>query len=699
MADRLEQQFVALGRNVVFIDLDALPEEMDAGVLILMSPPSHCDDDFIHQSFACLQLAAPSLRHNHGWFITISMQDGQFGFANSRQPLAAGLAGLSKTASHEWPEVRCRALDIASNIDVKLLFQDICADDDLIEVGLSRQQRCTPVLSLQDTEQLPEVNHARLNQGDVVLVSGGARGVTAQVCQALAVAYQPRLILLGRSAWKDEEDHWPKDESALKKALMQSARSQGQKISPRDLNQWTQSILNQRQMSHHIEKMRQAGAEVTYFQVDMCDAKAVAEMVRDVRHRWGPIQGVVHGAGVLADRLIEDKTPEQFQLVYSTKVQGLRSLLDATDIDQLKVLVLFSSSTGRFGRKGQVDYAVANEVMNKMAQQYQQRKRACRVVSVNWGPWDGGMVTPALKALFASEGIGVIDQQMGADYLADELQRQGQTEIVILGERDTGIEEVISLSVSSHSFLASHQLNGQAVLPAAMMLEWFVAVANRASVHLTVSKVECFQVLKGVTLSTDQRIDLTIQVSGFGQVVHADMHSEQGIHARATLCLGDAPSSNIQINLQGLHALNEDPYANKQLFHGDHFAILEGVSLGDSGVMASVNQGGRPCDWMSHVVSNRWKTSPLAIDAAFQMAILWCWQRYDMPSLPSSWACYQQFKAFPQQVNVHLKVISHQEHQMVADIEFIDAESVVVARIEGYVCTMSVGLKDVFLNS
>ena len=48
----------------------------------------------------------------------------------------------------------------------------------------------------------------------------------------------------------------------------------------------------------------------------------------DVRNRLGPIAALVHGAGVLADRRIEDQTDEQFDDVYDTKVDGLRQPAD-----------------------------------------------------------------------------------------------------------------------------------------------------------------------------------------------------------------------------------------------------------------------------------------------------------------------------------------------------------------------------------
>ena len=118
-----------------------------------------------------------------------------------------------------------------------------------------------------------------------------------------------------------------------------------------------------------------------------------------------PVRGLIHGAGVLADRRIVDQTDAQFDLVYDTKVEGLHNLFEAIDPESLEFLVLFSSSTARFGRTGQVAYAAANEYLNKWAQQAAIRLPDCRVVSFNWGPWAGGMVNDALRPLFEKEGL------------------------------------------------------------------------------------------------------------------------------------------------------------------------------------------------------------------------------------------------------------------------------------------------------
>jgi NAD(P)-dependent dehydrogenase (short-subunit alcohol dehydrogenase family) len=97
------------------------------------------------------------------------------------------------------------------------------------------------------------------------------------------------------------------------------------------------------------------------------DADAIRAGLEPVRADWGPVTGIVHGAGLLADKLIAEKTEDQFDLAFDTKVDGLRSLLSVTRDDDLEVLCMFSSVAARCGNQGQCDYAMANEVLNKVA--------------------------------------------------------------------------------------------------------------------------------------------------------------------------------------------------------------------------------------------------------------------------------------------------------------------------------------------
>ena len=280
----------------------------------------------------------------------------------------AQLAGLSKTAMHEWPEVTCRAIDVSPDDPNLDALAAALADELLratpIEVGVTSQSRMT--IELCDSTS-PPIQPGLLSPSDVIVISGGGRGVTAEAALALAETNRPTLVLLGRSPAPDAEPDWLhglSDEAEIKRALI--ARSNGN-ASPREIGRQYDELRAARELRANLERIAAAGSQVVYRSVDVRSAGAVLEALSQVRRELGPITGLIHGAGVIEDRLIEDKSDEQFDRVVGTKIEGLLNLLQATNDDPLTILALFSSSTGRFGRKGQVDYAVANEALDKIA--------------------------------------------------------------------------------------------------------------------------------------------------------------------------------------------------------------------------------------------------------------------------------------------------------------------------------------------
>ncbi|MEE9293744.1 MAG: SDR family NAD(P)-dependent oxidoreductase, partial [Phycisphaerae bacterium] len=307
-------------------------------------------------------------------FATVSRMDGAFGLmGGSYEPVQGGLAGLTKTFAHEWPDVRCKALDVAGAwSDVDAIAEAVIAElgsQGPIEVGLDGEARrgVDSVIS--------EVGEGRLelDPGDVVVVSGGARGVTAEAAHALALACRPTLVLLGRSPAPEPEPNWLaglSEEAKIKRALLEHAFAGDEKPSLARLESAYRKRLANREVAANIERLERAGARVLYRSIDLRDGAAVREVMERVRQEAGPVRALIHGAGVIDDGLITDKTMERFERVFDTKVAGLRHLLESVEADALKYLVLFTSVSGRFGRQGQVDYAMANEVLNKVAQRY-----------------------------------------------------------------------------------------------------------------------------------------------------------------------------------------------------------------------------------------------------------------------------------------------------------------------------------------
>ena len=298
------------------------------------------------------------------------------------------------------------------------------------------------------------------------------------------------------------------------------------------------------------------------------------QTIARARDEFGPVRGLIHGAGVLADRRIADQTDAQFDLVYETKVEGLHHLFGAIDAESLEILVLFSSSTARFGRSGQVAYAAANEYLNKWAQQAAVRMPHCRVVSFNWGPWAGGMVTDALRPLFEKEGLSLIPPQAGAKLVIDEIRNPrtgpGPVEIVVLAEHPSAkplFPEPSSSSVTTPvapkwslafrrvvdlktlPILADHVIDGHAVLPMAMILEWAAEGALQRNPGLVLCGVDDLRLFKGVILSGREPATVDVLAGkgvrrGTEFVVPVELRGTLGngrevIHARADVILGD----------------------------------------------------------------------------------------------------------------------------------------------------------------
>jgi NAD(P)-dependent dehydrogenase (short-subunit alcohol dehydrogenase family) len=143
---------------------------------------------------------------------------------------------------------------------------------------------------------------------------------------------------------------------------------------------------------------------------------------------------VIHGAGVIEDKLLRDKTPESFDRVFGTKVDSAFTLARKLDSKRLKFFAVFASITSRYGNRGQSDYAAANEVLSKLACDLD-RKWPARVVSIAWGPWsEVGMVAELEKHLTA-RGLKLIEPSVGANFAVDEVVfgMKGEPEVLIAG--------------------------------------------------------------------------------------------------------------------------------------------------------------------------------------------------------------------------------------------------------------------------
>ena len=732
-AEELCNALVARGYAATRIPMTAhdTPRPETVGGLLIVGPDATTKDEFLSDAFRIAQWARPGLRKTaQSCFVTVSRMDGCFGLGVSADfdPLQGGLAGLSKTAQHEWPEVRCRALDVARGVSTEMVADELALDGP-VETGLSKNGRMGLALAFDSPASAEGA--PLLRAGDVVIVTGGARGVTAEVAVALAKTYQPVLALIGRSHAPKAEPSWLtslQSEADIKRGLMEH---EGAGATPKSIGESCRRILAEREVARNIERMRTAGAQVHYYSADLRDAEALRTVLSAIRTDLGPVRGLVHGAGVLADRLIEDKTIEQFAAVYETKVCGLRAVLEAADPGDLHLIALFSSSTGRFGRRGQADYAMANEVLNKMAQRESRLREGCKTVSINWGPWEGGMVTPALKKLFADEGIGVIGLETGSAYLVSEIAspKSRAVEIVAIagqipsatdtpqstpgsGDMETAFE--LPLDVEAFPVLKSHVIKGHAVVPAALIMEWMAQAAVQLNPGLRFHGLDSFQVCKGIRLLSGETHTVVVRVAkaeeqGGLYLVHAELRGNEGdiLHGNATVVLAhELPAGQAALSaspLPGAFFDHGEIYEEGYLFHGPALQSLSGVEEGPGDyIAATIAAAPAPAQWIAKPLRGAWLSDPLALDTCFQMMSLYSRHRHGASSLPSNLRSYRQFaRRFPQGgVRIVAQVGDQNKRHAVATIEFFDPKSgALVARIDGFECTAATSLNEAFRDN
>ncbi|MGQ4647808.1 SDR family NAD(P)-dependent oxidoreductase [Lyngbya aestuarii] len=353
----------------------------------------------------------------------------------------------------------------------------------------------------------------QIKPSSVFLVSGGARGITAKCVIRLAQNSPCKWILLGRSKFTTDEPAWAKDcfsESELKKRIMEDLRNQGEKPTPKVVQSIYKKIASQREIAQTLQTLEQTGSQAEYLSVDVTDAIALKEKLTGAVERLGPIKGIIHGAGNLADKLIEKKTEQDFDCVYQTKIKGLENLLSYVPASQLDYLVFFSSVAGFCGNAGQADYALANEILNKSAHLVKQLHPACHVVAINWGPWDSGMVTPELKKAFASRNIEILPIEAGTQMLLQELaDTNHQTAQVIIGSQvppmvkdfDSELRSYRiyrQIAVDANPFLYDHMIAGYPVLPFTCAISWMAHASEQIHPGYKCFSCENARVLKGI---------------------------------------------------------------------------------------------------------------------------------------------------------------------------------------------------------
>ncbi|GFN30065.1 hybrid non-ribosomal peptide synthetase/type I polyketide synthase [Paenibacillus xylaniclasticus] len=333
---------------------------------------------------------------------------------SGQQPFA-GLLGILQTAEKENPKITGQLIEL-DFADVERLMESLEENSRHPKVKRVRYENGKRlVLGWNEMKPIGPAGQSPWKHRGVYLITGGmgglglvfAREIVRQVSEAV-------IVLVGRSMLSGDK----------------------------------QAV---------IEELRAQGARVEYRRADVARTEETARLVHSIREEFGVLNGIIHSAGVIQDRFLINKTPEEFADVIAPKVMGLVNLDEMTKDQELDFFILFSSIAGVMGNPGQADYSAANAFMDAYAA-YRNglsalKLRKGQTLSVNWPLWkDGGMrVDEETEIAWRSIGMVAMQESNGIKALYDALASGQSQAMVIEGTVSRLREHLLSATTVKHT--------------------------------------------------------------------------------------------------------------------------------------------------------------------------------------------------------------------------------------------------------
>ena len=652
--------------------------------------------------FHILQVCASDLRGTSGRILSASLLGGHYGRdgrCGPGLPLGAGASGMLKTCAIEWPEVTARTVDLdeaPADVIAGHLFDELLTEDCEAEIGYANGNRLVFYAAKEPVDP-SVVGIDEPARGWVVLALGGGRGITAAVVEDL-VEPGTILVLAGRSSLDEEEPAYTRgveDTAELRKCLIAKAKGGNENPTPAQIDRSIRKLRRIREIRANLDELRGRGVQVEYHAIDVNDAATFVTLLDDVYQRHGRIDAVVQGVGIIEDKLLVDKHPESFDRVFDTKVDATYLLCRHLRPESLKLVVLFASVAGRTGNRGQIDYATANEVLNRCAWWMHANWPRTRVISVNWGPWAvTGMATEEVNRQFRGRGVIPIPPALGRRFMREEIRHGDWNSVELVAgifatatREDTGSAPAAThnqpddlpllsqapevrkdgslglsytFSLSRDLYLEDHRLSGTAVVPAAVAIELMAEVAQAGWPEWVVSEVQDVRVLRGIRLEHDNDVSVLVRARA---AVHANADSvrvdvdiasadESFKHYRCAVLLRPALAGSVQPSdlpaLSGGRSISRSEVYEQYCFHGPRFRLLEAVDrLSDGGVDGRLRPS-TASEWIAGApVSTRWILDPGIVDSLLQVIILWTQVMQNSYPLPSRFGRFLRSQSLP----------------------------------------------------
>ncbi|WP_432662353.1 SDR family NAD(P)-dependent oxidoreductase [Wukongibacter baidiensis] len=338
----------------------------------------------------------------------------------SLNPIGGITSGFVKSLYKEIPTINAKVVDFTDtkNIEgmIEILSKEFSLIEQLVEIGYVNGRRKTICIVPKEVQVERKEQPYNITSEDVILVTGGGRGINYEFAKGLAEIHNPTIVVSGRTKFPSEDEIWIKmsDEEFInyEKVFLKETKLKNTKLTPIEIKQRFGKIKAARELFNNVKKAKEKGYKLYYVACDVVDNKAVVEMAEEIEKRFGRVTAIVNGAGLPSFGRLPKK-PEQHSLnVVRVKAHGFYNLYHAFKESPLKFFLSIGSISGRFGMDGQVDYVAGADIIAKMSFQLFRHRPDLQWFVIGWTAWSGvGMAAnPQVEK--------VQKEQRGLEYLS-----------------------------------------------------------------------------------------------------------------------------------------------------------------------------------------------------------------------------------------------------------------------------------------
>ena len=611
------------------------------------------------------------------FLVSGSRLGGRHGYdaAGAVAPLGGAVTGFTKAFKREKPEALVKAVDFpvsrktASLADA--LIEETLTDPGAVEIGRSDGRRWSVALV---EETLAEDPHGLdLGPDSVYVVTGAAGSITSAITADLARAGGGVFHLLDLTPEPDRDDPdiiaFGADKEGLKRTVFERLKASGERATPAMVDKQLAGIERLHAALTAIRAIEDAGGAVHYHCVNLLDGGAVEAAMARVAEISGRVDVLLHAGGLEISRLLPDKEPGEYDLVFDVKADGWFNLLHGLGDTPIASTVVFSSVAGRFGNNGQTDYSAANDLLCKFTSSFKTTHPERLGVAFDWTAWgDIGMATRgSIPTVMKALGVDMLPAAAGIPIVRRELTLRSETgeQVVALrlggmaGETDEtggfvgttreaavlaearsfelyrGIVATATLDPTVQPFLFDHKIDGTALLPGVMGMETFAEIAMLAYPDMHVVAIEGMDFLAPFKFYRDEprevKVSAIFTMDGTDILAHCRLVGERVLatqpepqvteHFTGTVRLGTEPPVLEPTKVperSGTAVGPDDIY--EIYFHGPAYQVLEAAWADGERVAGLMAAGLAPNHVPEGAPTATW---PRGAELAFQTSGIW----------------------------------------------------------------------------